>query len=181
MPSKIRHRTGKILLQRLGTLKPVRQGYWKRAPATEGLWAFPWPYFSMFFAAHQYRDITPRRYVDRRPPEAPNLADEYLHWRREVAPRVLPIRKFWYCGELFTHVNRKGHDLGLGAWERVDAREFASRAARFLTRGSYWRDSGTWHRVNCFDVEALEVFIAIRGTNLNGFTRSLKGAPAPAP
>jgi len=162
MPSKLRFHTGKVLFQRLGTLKPVKQGYWKRAPAAEGLWAFPWPYFSMFFAAHQYRAIAPRRYVAPRQPDGPDFGEEYYRWLREVAPRVLPIRKFWHGGELYTHISGRGDDLGLFAWERVDVSEFAARAARFLTRGSWWRETCTPQLVNCFDVEALEVFIATR-------------------
>jgi len=162
MPSKLRVHSGKVLFQRLGTLKPVKQGYWKRAPAAEGLWAFPWPYFSMFFAGHQYRAIAPRRYVAPRQPDGPDFGDEYYRWLREVAPRVLPIRKFWHAGEIYTHIGRRGDDLGLFDWERVDVSEFAARAARFLTRGSYWREYGVKHLVNCFDVEALEVFIETR-------------------
>lgn len=162
MPSKLRIHTGKVLFQRLGTLKPAKQGYWKRAPAVEGLWAFPWPYLSMFFAGHQYRALAPRRFTDRRPLDDPDVGNQYYNWLREVAPRVLPIRKFWFAGELYTHIGRRGIDLGLSEWERVDVSEFVARGARFLTRGSRWRETGTPLRVNCFDIEALEVFIATR-------------------
>ena len=63
MTSKLQVRRERVLFHRLGTLKPVKQGYWKRAPAREGLWAFPWPYFSLFFAWHQYRGLAPRRFT----------------------------------------------------------------------------------------------------------------------
>lgn len=172
MPSKIRLHTGKVLFQRLGTLQPMRQNYWKRAPAAEGLWAFPWPYFSMFFAGHQYRAITPRRLLADQRSENPTLGDEYVRWLREVAPRVLPIRKFWHAGGLFTHIDQRGHDLGLDEWKRVDVDEFAARAARFLTRHSRWPETGTPQRVNCFDIEALEVFIPTQGRRFE---------PAPQP
>jgi hypothetical protein len=173
MASKLQVRFGRVLFQRLGTLKPVKQNYWVRAPAREGLWAFPWPYFSEFFTAHQYTAIKPGRF-ERLKTDASDeaLRDEYHRWRTEVAPRVLPIRRFWFDGSLFTHVDRRGRDLGLDRWERVAATDFAERAARYLLRASLHDDRRTPRVPNIFDAETLEVFIP---------TRSAHFEPTPAP
>lgn len=173
MASKLQVRSGRVLLQRLGTLKPVKQGYWRHAPASEGLWAFPWPHFSAFFAAHQYEAIKPRRFERLKTDTSDEaLCEEHERWYAEVAPRVLPIRRFWFNGDLLTHVDRHGRDKGFGHWERVDASAFADRATRYLRCASRFEDRRTPRAPNTFDAEALEVFIPTRGGRFE---------PAPAP
>lgn len=177
MASKIRVHRGRVLFHRLGTLHGVTQGYWLRAPVKTGLWAFPWPYFSMFFAAHQYKAIEPRRFsraatdttrddladtIEDETVAEDDRANDYAHWRRKVAPRVLPIRRFWFDGDLFTHIDHRGHDLGLCEWQRVTATELAERAARYLVRARRFPDSRIPRLPNVFDAEALEVFIPVR-------------------
>lgn len=191
MASKLQVRSGRVLLQRLGTLKPVKQGYWQHAPAREGLWAFPWPHFSAFFTAHQYEAIKPSRF-ERLKTDANDdaLCEEHERWYAQVAPSVLPIRRFWFNGDLFTHVDRYGHDHGLGHWERVAATEFAARATRYLRRASRLDDRRTPRAPNTFDAEALEVFIptlcghfeptpAARGVGTNGAVRRGRGRRGP--
>jgi hypothetical protein len=162
MPSKLQVRVGRVLFQRLGTLKPHRQGRWKRAPGREGLWAFPWPYFSMFFAGHQYEAICPRRFRVQGA-DSEGLTADYTHWRTEIAPRVLPIRRFWYEGDVFTHLARHGDDLGLHDWQCVSASEFAARAQRYWSRASRYTENREPRTPNVFDAEALEVFVPTRG------------------
>lgn len=60
MPIEVRN--GYIKLQRLGPIKYTEQSRWMvRAPEKKGLWAFPVPYFDMFFAYHRYTDRLPKK------------------------------------------------------------------------------------------------------------------------
>jgi len=151
-----------MLFQRLGTLKPQKQGYWKSAPAGEGLWAFPWPHFSLFFADHQYRSICPRRFKEQHV-AGDDPWEGYEHWQRKLAPRVLPIRRFWYSGDLFTHLGGRGDDLGLREWQRVSSDEFGTRANRYWARASRFAGTRIPRTPNTFDAEVLEVFLPTRG------------------
>lgn len=190
-----------MLFQRLGTLQPVKQGHWQSAPAREGLWAFPWPYFSMFFAAHQLGPHKPRRFkrgsvgpVDRcwwthdgkpapRTPSEPELAadsagrwqivdewdsakwlDDYERWYDKDYKRVMKIRRFWYAGDVYTHLDEKGHDLGLRDWRIVDATEFVLRASRYIVRECRWHETRRPMRICKYHKESLEVFLPVRGS-----------------
>ena len=56
-------------------------------------------------------------------------------WIEAVGKKVLPLRKFWYEGELLTHIPKNGTDSDgwrdiLEDWHRVDSSEIAPRAGR---------------------------------------------------
>lgn len=53
-------RNGFLKLTRLGPPKIVKQVKNDRAPENHGLWAFPWPYFDLFFAYHRYTLLLPK-------------------------------------------------------------------------------------------------------------------------
>lgn len=72
--------------------------------------------------------------------ESQDFYDEQKDWIKRVGRRRLPLRKFWYEGDLFTHFPRTGYsgDEGgldcetLSSWHRVSSDE----AARRLRKGS---------------------------------------------
>lgn len=61
MGKGIQVRNGQMMFWRLGDLKFDKQSRWDRAPESRGMWAFPWPYFEMFFAYHKFTDALPKR------------------------------------------------------------------------------------------------------------------------
>lgn len=62
-------RKGYLKLQRQGPLTLAKQDN-ERAPERHGIWAFPWPYFDVFFTHHRYRELLPRRLRGELPSEA---------------------------------------------------------------------------------------------------------------
>lgn len=88
-------------------------------------------------------------------------------WFKTVGQRVLPLRKFWYEGDLYSHISRKGEVGNPGTmggtledtdWYRMDAMDFASavRKARG-DRYSYMTPEGI--RTVPSSRDHLEVFI----------------------
>ena len=90
------------------------------------------------------------------------FSDAQDEWYRTVGKRILPLRKFWYSGELYTHIDKKGRIGNPGTmggtlettdWFRMDASEAAvairrARGDRFIQRPqepgqglSVWRAS----------------------------------------
>lgn len=132
-------RDGYMRFVRLGPIKFTEQSRWGHAPAPKGLWAFPYPYFDMFFAYHKYEDLLPKRfhllqgsylpmspiwYVDNHGktvstvkyitdnsgtylPEGLNVMDNFWvereAWINNIGKKILPLREFWYRGDLFSH------------------------------------------------------------------------------
>lgn len=150
MPQRFQHRKGFLKLQRLGPIKFGEQSRWSvRAPESVGMWAFPYPFFDIFFAYHKYTDLAPKELRGRWPQnaswyqrdwedETPVKAIEFIaverygemetlpfyrddngklkeayvsgkwheakdRWVETVGKKVLPLREFWYSGELYTH------------------------------------------------------------------------------
>lgn len=205
---KVKTKGGAVLLWRLGTLEFGKQDRWsRRAPESRGLWAFPWPYFDMFFAYHKYKDLFPKsfkttdvgyplspssyEYLDGSTPTSVDFdnegrptddellvkegwSEEKERWIENVGKKVLPLRKFWYEGELYSHMNHRGEigDVGLFSepdWYKVHSSVFAkavhrnngNRFAEVIGAGkgiSYYRSS----------VDHLEVFIPPRAGHITG-------------
>lgn len=185
--SRLRYRGGELLMQRLGHLNAVRQDLgWsvERAPARKGIWAFPFPYFDMFYAYHKYNEVLPkelrreamesfyeeqitplydqRRELDeqlkprdylwlKRPLSKEELAerdrlreertalqeeidrlmtihgerrDAAAAWIKKHGRKQLPLRQFWYSGEIYTHLNIHGHVLGYSEWQLMSVGQF---------------------------------------------------------
>lgn len=150
MSKRFEYRKGFLKLQRLGPVKFGEQSRWSvRAPERVGMWAFPYPFFDIFFAYHKYTDLAPKELRGRWPSaaswytrgwdddellEAVEFADVERYgavesrpfyrdengelkeafvsgkwheakdnWVESVGKKVLPLREFWYSGELYTH------------------------------------------------------------------------------
>lgn len=68
MAQKHEFKRGFMKMQRLGPIKFTEQSRWKtRAPESNGLWAFPFPHFDLFYAYHKYKDLAPKDFRDRNP------------------------------------------------------------------------------------------------------------------
>ena len=180
---------GKVLLWRLGPLSYNTQERWTRAPNSRGMWAFPYPYFELSFAAHQYDYLMPKRL--QKNGHYPLLSTDYLYkgeplplhsvippldadgllpkdykvregfwddrdkWVKTVGRKILPFRKFWYEGDLYSHISPKGEvgDVGLrspetASWYRMYARTFATAATKVGLDRYYpsWKDRDRWRR-----------------------------------
>jgi hypothetical protein len=138
------------------TLRPERQPDRYSAPEGSGSWAFPWPLFEPTFAMHQFRWVVPlslvpdhpSAYVDEkghRPPVGTTIeqvwatsefrlpadyGDRLARWIRDVGPQALRLRRFWYDGDLYTHLNPNGTFLDTSEWHRMSARTFANAVRR---------------------------------------------------
>ena len=151
---RFRYRGGKLLFQRLGHLNPVRQdrGFFaNRAPARKGIWAFPWPAGDIaYYAWHKWDEVLPKSLhedvLDALSDEWSNCFDEGERarlraaldalnseredWIRKKGPRVLPLRKFCYSGELYARIAVPGC-LRRGDWYRLSVAQFVEAAHRY--------------------------------------------------
>lgn len=212
-------------MMRLGPLKPAKQDRWDRAPESKGLWAFPFPYFDMFFAYGQYTRLLPKELKTRREvglpgpgylPASldriitvsglpvtgltlmPETDDDYEHfidsatgeavqaddafqdardaWVKNVGRRILPVRKFWYSGPLYSHISPAGTPGSAGTltmapedtdWYRMDAVEFARLVKKIRGREGieYSPERGLEHFK--YSMDHLEVFIPATGGKIS--------------
>lgn len=166
MAQKFEIYKGFMKFQRLGPVKFGEQSRWSiRAPESNGLWAFPFPHFDLFYAYHRYMDLLPKdlqgiypknpkwwrrelskgeppytgsyeipsKYPDEGSypvismneivfdenglPENGYTISEFFEaqekWIETVGKKIMPLREFWYRGELYTHFNRDG---SVGNW-----------------------------------------------------------------
>lgn len=136
---KIMMRNGYMKFLRLGAIEFGEQSRWSsRAPESKGMWAFPYPFFDMFFAYHKYSDLLPKRYRGNYPTDLSYYAkldgtpvtylkfdEEYGHpvdgiyllphyheekeaWIKNVGMKILNIKEFWYKGDVYTHFMPNG-------------------------------------------------------------------------
>lgn len=144
-------RGGKLRCQRLGTINPVRQVGNLKAPCARGIWAFPFGHFDMYFAYHKYEEVLPRHLrqdelralFDRQDDlTAGELAalDELAErrwqerdaWIRRHGRAQMPLRDFWYAGEVYGHIQRDGTALGPSEWVRMTVAEWHKAARRSM-------------------------------------------------
>lgn len=155
-------RQGYVKFWRLGPIEFGEQSRWSRAPRSRGLWAFPYPFYDLFFTWHKYMDLIPKNL---RPEHNPDLEmGEQEEWVNKVGRKVLPIREFWYRGDLFTHFTPAGEvgDPGLMGdethWSVMDAAKFARCIASTGANKSFYRNKDTLERIDT-SVDHMEVFI----------------------
>lgn len=161
---KVESRQGFVKFWRLGSLDFREQSRWARAPQSRGLWAFPYPFFDLFFAYHQYTDLLPKRLRDGK-----GELGEESEWVNKVGRKILPVREFWFKGDVFTHFLPNGEvgDTGLfepedTEWSRMDV----TRMSRFIASSGADKSFERFERdgkpeVSRFPVavDHLEVFI----------------------
>lgn len=243
MPREMQVKGGKILLWRIGNLEYGKQARWAHnAPVgeTRGMWAFPWPYFDIFFASHKYEDVSPKRYrtmangaypaslewyrrIGENGEELPLLPgdleklkewqnspliegefgkrmqpipDEFTYaynfwensekWMNTTGKRLLPIKKFWYEGELYSHLEPRRNNnspidsgSGISEWHRMGTQDFANAVKR--VRGiamaahsaSYPTGEFKFTKYNrAFSCDHLEVFLPQGAGRISGNLRS---------
>jgi len=154
-------RGGRMLMQRIGGLNPVRQRNGgplfketrptlrrknARAPEGYGLWAFPYPLFDPYFASFQVRLAQPKRLQalevavqgahelekDEREAIYDAWNEEYERWSEAPATKErMRVRKFWVSGTLYTHLGATGD----AEWSEMSVTEFAR-----VLRKQYARD-----------------------------------------
>lgn len=73
-------------------------------------------------------------------PESGPLYDERAKWVKEVGEKILPLRKFFWKGEVYTHYNRNGEVTSLDEWTVMDVTELARIIIK--TRGDLYY--GDW-------------------------------------
>lgn len=155
MTKEIIVRNGFVKFWRVGPVEFGRQKpRWDhRAPEAHGLWAFPWPFFDFFFAAHKYWDVAPK-WLDKC-----ETAEEVDEWIRKVGRRVMPIREFWFKGDLYSRVARNpSHKVQ--DWSLVNATDYA-RSLRVTGYDRFYQDSeGNGKVASPTSIDHMEVFIA---------------------
>lgn len=106
----------------------------------------------------------------------PDFYREQEAWIETVGKRIHPIRKFWYDGDLYSHIDKRGGignpgTMGLGEtdWFRMHSSEVAvairrARGDRYVERRS---DKGL--AVMKASNDHLELFIPARAGRITGF------------
>lgn len=91
--------------------------------------------------------------------------DAQTAWIDTVGKRILPLRKFWYSGDLYSHIDRNGEIgnagtfMGETEWYRMDAMDLVKairkcRGNRYIERG---KEGGLHHWKS--SVDHLEIFL----------------------
>ena len=161
---RIETRGGFVKFWRLGAIEFGEQSRWHRAPRSRGLWAFPYPFYDGFFTNHRYRDLFPKSLREA-------TWEEQDEWINNIGKKVLPLREFWYQGDVFTHFLPNG-EIGASAtfgrddvdddWSVMDV----TRMTKFIVSSGattaferYGENNEKLARFNT-TVDHLEVFIA---------------------
>jgi len=183
-----------LLCQRRGNLNPADQSvgaYAGRAPERRGIWAFPFPYYDDFFGYHKFEDVLPahlRRTAqealylqmeqyERMDPRALAIEAERNRrfverdsWLRAHGATVMPLRRFWWRGDIYARFTPDGNVLAAagskGGWALLGLSEW-QRGARKLERSAWL--SGT---------DELEIFLAPDRGRVIGY-RSKQGPIGP--
>jgi hypothetical protein len=140
-----------LLCQRLGGIEPVDQRRNDRAPARRGVWAFPFGYFCMDYAAHKYEAVLPKRLrwsaLRARYPAVDEMTleqrKEYFRafdrhdlarqqWISRHGRDALRLRRFWYDGSLYTHLTADGGLIDDDGWRLASAADFVKAMRRNL-------------------------------------------------
>lgn len=154
-------RQGYMKFWRLGSIEFGNQSRWSRAPKTKGLWAFPYPFYDTFLTNHKYRDLLPKRLLTET-----TTYEEQQEWVNNVGRKILPLREFWYKGDLFTHFEQNGYigDPGIidpqaTHWSVMDATQLNKH---IISSGANKTFYPTPHGLQPIgtSVDHLEVFIA---------------------
>ena len=135
----------RMLMQRIGVLKPVRQrsltfsepGYGltvagrrnPRAPEARGIWAFPYPFFDPYFASFQFSLALPK-WLNKLNAELDGTDESYeayeaafQGWQKTPeAKKVLQVKNFWVSGSVYTHLGDGGGD---GEWQLMPVTQLA--------------------------------------------------------
>lgn len=164
-------RNGALAFQRLGHLsapkrRHVRAASIRRPPERRGLWAFPFGYFDMFYAAHKYDEVLPKR-LRRTVPDEEWPEDGFERrqaWIREQGPKALPLRTFWVNGPVWSRFAPNGDDAGPipgpDDWFLIPLEHYVE-AARRIVPPALDRESGRMIRY-ARPSDQLEVFIPLR-------------------
>ena len=153
-------RGGRMLMQRIGPLTPVRQRDASslfrreeiavpklrrrnsRSPESRGIWAFPYPLFDSYFASFQFELAMPKSLLALREAFQQNETygeemekiyyDAYQEWgRRPEVRKRLEVKQFWVSGELYTHL---GANHPSSEWQVMSIPEFARRLRKQYAR-----------------------------------------------
>lgn len=148
---------------RLGPIEFGEQSRWVgRAPQNKGLWAFPYPFYDSFFTYHRYMDLLPKQLREN------GSYEEHQEWIQKIGRKVLPLREFWYKGEVFTHFTPTGEigDSGLFGtenmqWTSMNVVQLNKHIASSGGSTSFYRDNkeNKLERIRT-TVDHLEIFIA---------------------
>ena len=79
--------------------------------------------------------------------------EERSKWINNVGRKIVPIHKFWYSGDLYTHFTPTGNEV-VSEWHKMDTSMFVKNYVR--TGGTVWNWQGKLYRSS---VDHLEVFI----------------------
>jgi hypothetical protein len=174
--SRLVIRDGALLCQRRGTLNPADQSmgdYAGRAPERRGIWAFPFPYYDDFFGSHKFEDVLPQHlrqaalkslYLQmesygREDPRSLALEEERNRrwaeregWLRAHSSAVMPVRRFWWRGDIYTRFTPDGSVIApagsRGGWILLGLSDW-QRGARKLERAA-WQ----------YGTDEMEIFLA---------------------
>jgi hypothetical protein len=173
--SKLIFKDGKLLFWRLGNVNSVKQTHWHtehhQPPVKRGIWAFPYPYYDLFFCYHQYTKRLPKIYrkVDGigikgcKEDYTENLSDEdaRLYYEKEEElvkniKKILHPSLFYYSGGFYSHIsihNEIDYDKWF-YWEDVKS------WGKLLIKGLYVTEKFNEHLVTMrYSFDHIEVFI----------------------
>lgn len=97
-------RKGYMKFVRLGPIKFNKQVDVPHAPEKWGIWAFPDPYFTWFYARQQYFNHLPK--------DAMLDWDAQEEWLKKNRHKVARKSTFWYSGNIYCHFLPNG-ELGV--------------------------------------------------------------------
>lgn len=113
MTAQMEVRKGYMKFQRLGPIQHTKQKKGGHAPEKLGIWAFPYPFFDMLYAAHKYEKIAPK-WIYNQPEDMDEEAWEsaYDRWWKKDCLQIMKPTTFWYRGDLYSHILHNG-DIGV--------------------------------------------------------------------
>ncbi len=159
---RVMTKNGAIRLWRLGPLHFGEQSRWSRAPARKGMWAFPYPFYESDFTFHKYVDIMPKHLK--------NAGwEEQQKWVDTVGRKILPLREFWYEGELFAHFTPAGKVSGLAEWSLFHSHQLAKNISSSGADTVFYTDSNDNLIRRRSVADHLEVFIPPRRGRITAF------------
>lgn len=147
-------RKGFVKMWRLGSLEFGEQSRWSRAPQSRGMWAFPYPFFQRDFAVHKHIDLLPKHLKEA-------SWEEQNQWIKTVGRKVLPVREFWYRGNVYSHFHTSGIIGSLHEWSVLDMKKVTEFIVTTGTNKFISPGTSTISQLRS-TVDHMEVFIAPR-------------------
>lgn len=155
-----------LLCWRLGSMNKLKQKHFSKdietvagggghkPPVSRGFWAFPYPYYDLFYCFHQYEKHLPK-HLSNVVFSTEELQKEYAYAIKKIKQRIKP--SMFFTKNLYSHIFPYGRIDHNDWFYWDDMAEFARQANKTLV--SFERYSETDLYIARYSVDHLEIFI----------------------